>query len=238
MNVYVEVQALLPNKTPVTKKVKLGVDPVSRPQGLDFRPLYDAGDIAGASARRFSCREATWGLDGWARRKTYEVLRDFTWLLFNDVSLEHGGFPGHATHGTGVAFDARYPGAGGNGNALNTTPSTRRTILTQARDGDLARQQQIVDWILQVRGNISQLLNDARVRRVLIGRGVNDRTNARLASHWNWNAIVDGRYEPLPNGTATEIVNPATGLPIGAWAHTKLMRADQHLGHIHVDVNK
>jgi len=238
VNVYVEVQALLPNKTPVTKKMRLGVDPVRRPQGLDLRPLYDAGDMPGASTRRFSvCRETTWGLDGWARRKTYELLADadFTWMLFNDVSLEHGGFPGHATHGTGVAFDARYPGAGGSGNALNTTPSTRRTTLTQARDGDLARQQQIVDWILQVRGNVTQLLNDSRVRRVLIGKGLNV---PQLTRHWNWNAIVNGRYEPLPNGVEPEIVNPATGLAIGGWTHAKLTRADYHLDHIHVDVNK
>lgn len=238
VNVYVEVEALLPNKTPVTKKTKLGVDPVRRPQGLDLRPLYDAGDMPGASTRRFSCREAGWGLDGWARRKTYEVLRDFTWLLFNDVSLEHGAFPGHETHKWGVAFDGRYPGVGGNGNALNTSPATRRTTLTQARDGDPARQQQIVDWILQVRGNVSQLLSDSRVARVLIGRGVNDRPNNRPTMHWNWNAIVNGRYEPLPNGTAPEIINPATGMPIGAWTHSKLVRADQHLDHIHVDVNK
>ena len=37
-----------------------------------------------------------------------------------------------------------------------------------------------MDWILQVRGNIAQLLNDARVRRVQIGRGVDDRFNTRL----------------------------------------------------------
>lgn len=239
VNVYVEVQALLPNKTPVTKKIKLGVDPVRRPQGLDFRPLYDAGDITGASARRFSCRESTWGLDGWARRKTYDVLRDFTWILFNDASLEHGGpFPPHATHGTGVAFDARYPGVGGSGNALNTSAATRRTTLTQARDGDLASRQQIVDWILQVREKLGLLQNDARVSRVLIGRGIRDRLNNRQTEHWNYNAIIGGRYEPLPNGTAPEIINPATGLAIGAWTNTKLVRADGHLDHIHVDVHK
>jgi len=239
VNVYVEVQALLPNKTPVTKKMKLGVDPVRRPQGLDLRPLYDAGDMPGASARRFSCREATWGLDGWARRKTYDVLRDFTWLLFNDVSLEHGGtFPPHAEHGWGVDFDARYPGAGGSGNGLNTSAATRRTTLTQARDGDLASRQQIVDWILQVREKIGLLQNDARVSRVLIGRGIRDRLNNRQTEHWNFNAIVGGRFEPLPNGTAPEIINPATGMAIGAWTNTKLVRADGHLDHIHVDVHK
>ncbi len=221
VQIVVEATGQTSDGVVATSRQALGRAPERRAPWV-LTSLYDAGRIPGAL--RYSVREA--GGDGWGTRGTFSFLATNTDLVFNDISLEHGGtFPDHNTHGSGRGIDARYLGAGGSSNPLNGVSgdeagNSRRSVLLAAQDGSLVAQQQIAGWIRQNRIRIDLLLDDPGVDRVYVG-----------ILGWNWDSLVNGKY---PNGL--DVLDPDTSYsPLGLWAPRGVVTGiAKHLSHLHV----
>jgi hypothetical protein len=231
-SIVVEIQAVLPDGTPVTRTENLGKDIQSRRPAWRLTPLYDAGDMPVPSSRRFSGRDEQIGGDGWSVRDTFAFLGSNTDLVFNDESREHGGpFPPHSLHQCGVSIDTRYFGANGNSNPMNGTAgdvdsnnretgAARRNRLLQAQNGNGAAQAEMVAWIRANRTEVDFLIAaHSRIRAIYVGN-----------ASWNKGSLLDGLYE---NGT--EIIDPQTGQPIGSWAPAMVRPTGGHLNHVHIE---
>lgn len=225
--VEVELEALMPDGLAVTKREPLGKDVTLARAGSRLTPLYDAGEMPGASARRFGLRDDEIGGDGWSTRETYAFLEANTDLVFNDVSREQGGlFPQHRVHRCGLSVDTRYLGSGGQTDPLNgregdESAAARLTVLRHAQNGDLTAQQRIVRWIKENRRRMDLLFANDTIDRILVGR-----------IPWNFNSLVNGVYE---NGAA--ILDPDNNnQPIGAWTPLgTVLPWPEHLSHIHIE---
>jgi hypothetical protein len=237
IRVGVIIEAQMPDGSVVTRKEYLGKRPLMLSRDI-ATPLYDAGMIVGPSLRRFSGRDADKGGDGWATKGAYEFLGDNRDLIFNDISLEHGGpFPGHpGGHPCGVSIDTRYLGPEGESVGLNglgsdldgagnETGATRKQALEQAKveqagaTGTGPKLVAIVAWIQQNRSRMQLLRQDSRLNSILIGEAT-----------WNVKSLLEGKYE---DGTP---IAGSGGIPVGAWARTKIVEDSGHLNHIHIRI--
>ena len=236
LSIVVELDGVAPDRPAATATGELGI-------GTDHGPwlltaLYDAARIAGSGGRRYSTdRNTNQGGDGWSAESAYAFLESNTDLVFNDISLEHGGYMSPHSgqgHRVGRGIDVRYFGAGGDGNPLNGTAlapdgspdrdlgTVRGARVLLAESGNAQAQTEIVDWIQQNRARIGQLLTDSRVEKVLIG----DAT-------WNWQSLVEGKY---PGGSQIHDT-AAAGQPwIGRWQPTGLTPWSAHLSHVHIEI--
>jgi hypothetical protein len=236
VNISVELEAELPDGMVVTRRGFLGRNVNGKRQIERLMPLYDAGAMP--DALRYGPRDP--GEDGWGTAGTFDFLLANTNLVFNDVSLEHGGrFPGHSLHQCGVSIDTRYFGtdpsnADLNGRAgdvdenLNETGQTRFDRLEDAEAGIASAQADIVRWIRDNRARMSQLASDTSVLEIYIG-----------AADWNLDSLVRGKY---PGGT--DIVDPTNGQELGCWLEVspgqcgkpaRVAEKSGHLNHVHIE---
>jgi hypothetical protein len=232
MRIQLTIQALLPgDTTPLTTTAYLGKDSVNHLESVVLTPLFKAGDMTGVL--RFGRRDEPIGGDSWGTAVANELIKAApSLIIFNDLSMEHGGvFPPHLEHNVGRAIDARYPGPGGESNALNGSgdnpnikpnpPHVRRDRWAQAEGGDVNAQREMVQWLRTVRTNMDAIFGAGLVQRILVGR-----------EPWNWAPILNGKYA---GGAA--IVDPDTHQPLGAWSpRGTVTPASDHLDHIHIEV--
>ncbi len=165
-------------------------------------------------------------------------------MVFNDISLEHGGpFPTvltpvkklHIKHQCGVSIDTRYFGSGGISNTLNGEEldgdrgTERRTRLEEARDDPIA-QQAMVTWILENRERMDQLAESGSIAQIVIGM-----------ADWNTRSLLDGLFpddEAIPGDEKTPI-RDLDGNPIGSWegpGRKLIGKETGHLGHVHLEL--
>jgi hypothetical protein len=156
-------------------------------------------------------------------------------LVFNDLSLEHGGFfPRHNSHQKGTSIDVRYFGPGGDSNPLNG--AAQEPLATHRRDRLVEAQnaadpvvrmnalREMIEWIRLNRARMDQILSDSRVRLIYIG----DAT-------WNVNSLRLGRF-----ADGTPILDPDQGnAPIGAWTPSgTVTNWPGHLDHAHIELKR
>jgi len=222
--IEVTIEADLPEGGTGTATAYLGKDPVRRRNLTSLTPLYFAGDLPGA-LRYGLDRDTELGGDSWGARSANALIAQLPALvIFNDLSLEHGGPWGsdHRSHKVGTSIDALYPGGGGGGNTLNFNITDRENLWSDARGGNLAARRTMVEWIRTVHANMDTIF-DAGTPPSFIYVG-------RLA--WNWVPIVSGTY-----GDGTTILDPDSGTAIGAWqSHGDVRQADKHENHIHIEM--
>jgi hypothetical protein len=225
--IAVEIEAELPDGSTVTGRAFLGTDVNLNRNIQRLTPLYDAGALVNEDRRFGSRTDVDPGGDGWGTVGTFSFLTSASsdFVVFNDVSLEHGGrFPKvpratldrdfHQKHQCGTSVDTRYFGPRGmigdiDLNDLNGLPgendqgTARLRVLQRAEGGEVNAQQAIVQWILTNRARMDQMARSDSIRWFGIG-----------SEQWNTFSLLQGLY---PNGTPI-CCDPETGQNIGPWA--------------------
>jgi hypothetical protein len=211
-------------------------------------PLYNSDTEVSEGERHSGDRtDVDPGGDGWGTAGTFNFLTSAAnpFVLFNDVSFEHGGImrkrPGcdpfrdrdctHQLHRCGLSIDTRYFGPAGriadiDLEDLNGVPgegdqgTARLQILQRAESGDVDAQQVVAQWVLANRARMDEMASADSIAWFGIGIG---------AGRWNPMSLLDGLY---PNGTPI-FCDPETARDIGPWSGPGHNRTNEiPIGHL------
>ena len=228
LRIQITIDALSPEDgTPVTTTAYLGKKSPSHRESVVLTPLYKAGDMP--AALRFSTsREENIGGDSWGTASANELITQFpSLIIFNDLSLEHGGkFGKHTAHQDGRSIDLRYPGPDGDNNPLNGQSGdeaaiARKNRWAQARSGNVPALQEMIVWLKVVRARFDAIFAATQVDFIYVGNAL-----------WNQFPIRKGTF-----GDGAPIVDPNTHQALGPWSPAgKIIPWADHLDHAHIQV--
>jgi hypothetical protein len=234
LRIQVTINALSPDDgTPVTATAYFGKDSNNHRESVVLTPLFLAGAMSGV--QRFGPadnsspdHEEGKGGDSWGTAAANQLIQQFLPIMvFNDLSLEHGGpWSDHTAHTKGLSIDLRYPGPAGEANPLNGAAGdvnavARQNRWLQAQNGDVAALQEMIVWLKSVRARLDFIFASNLANFVYIGQ-----------VHWNLWPITKGTF-----GNGAPIIDPDTHQPLGAWpGANKVEQHSGHLNHVHIEV--
>jgi hypothetical protein len=151
----------------------------------------------------------------WLRRRSELNPR----LIYNDISGDSGHSLGGGGHRNGRAIDVlqfhKYPGARTGGENFVRLRRDVVTALTSTSPANVkAAKERVTDWVAGQRRGIRLLMEDSRIERLLVGRGLchpctpRDSSERILPDGWLELLLVNGRVESVvPLGTRPNVLN-------------------------------